>query len=420
MNTFPSNIAEVENDDDDLDTSTSGGNSSSDDDYYNPKKTSQRGGGGGGGAAASSTNQQNIKPLPLKSCLKRKDTNNSNTHLPPSTQTSNRVVQLITHSQTEVSTYTGDSATTPANHSSSSFLLSISTTMFVPCVGYLFTCDLESTGRYCYYNNLERRRRVRVYKELTRKVGYSDSPESYCDEEEEESDDDDDDEDDTDPTATTSSTENCENSPSKKATSSKTLVIQPKVSRSENDLLRRVALFLASVSTTSNSSNPSVIGDKNRRVGSSSKENHRSKSNPLTLATNTTRTNSRGGADDSSSYSTETDEEQDRGDDDEGIDDDVMLPTTTTMKSSGSRAALPLQYNTLMTVLKSKSKASMVSGTASINIMQGSSEESKRVMSANKNSADSSSNLSAQVNSKINLLLNEQRRDSFSKNSKSK
>lgn len=39
--------------------------------------------------------------------------------------------------------------------------------MFVPLVGYLFTCDHESSTRYCYYNGLEKKRKNTIYKQLT-------------------------------------------------------------------------------------------------------------------------------------------------------------------------------------------------------------------------------------------------------------
>ncbi len=260
--------------------------------------------------------------------------------------------------------------------------LNISTSMFVPCVGYLFTCDLESTGRYCYYNNLERRRRVKTYKELTRVPGSGES------EYEEESDDDEN----TDPTATTTGSDDSDDSPSKKSSNNLKPINQPTMSRSENDLLRSVALFLASVSA--NSTLRSLTNNKNRDVT-------RSKSSSSTLT---------------SSYSTETDEEQDR---DEDVDEDVVVPAHETVnKPSGG--ALPLQYNTLMAMLKSKSKVNVVPATpvtGSVNMMQKS-NDSKRMNGNNNNN-----NLGVQINNKINLLLSEQqmhRKDSFSRNSKSK
>ncbi len=44
----------------------------------------------------------------------------------------------------------------------------ISEQMFVPYVGHLFTCDHESTKRYVYYNNLEKNRRTKIYRQLIR------------------------------------------------------------------------------------------------------------------------------------------------------------------------------------------------------------------------------------------------------------
>ena len=40
--------------------------------------------------------------------------------------------------------------------------------MFVPYVGHLFTCDHESAKRYVYYNNLEKNRRTKIYRQLIR------------------------------------------------------------------------------------------------------------------------------------------------------------------------------------------------------------------------------------------------------------
>jgi hypothetical protein len=44
-----------------------------------------------------------------------------------------------------------------------------SASMFVPFVGYLFTCDQSSSTRYGYYNNLERASRIKAYKQIVSK-----------------------------------------------------------------------------------------------------------------------------------------------------------------------------------------------------------------------------------------------------------
>lgn len=52
--------------------------------------------------------------------------------------------------------------------------LTKSTMMFVPFVGYLFSCDLDSSTRYFYYNNLEKNRRNKIYKQLTNELDTED------------------------------------------------------------------------------------------------------------------------------------------------------------------------------------------------------------------------------------------------------
>ncbi|CAF0867022.1 unnamed protein product [Brachionus calyciflorus] len=80
---------------------------------------------------------------PLKSCLKRKES------------------QTLKHSQSLQPNFT-------KNHEK--ILKLKSTMMFVPLVGYLFSCDTDSSTRYFYYNNLEKNRISKIYKQLTNEV----------------------------------------------------------------------------------------------------------------------------------------------------------------------------------------------------------------------------------------------------------
>lgn len=173
---------------------------------------------------------------PLKSCLKRKDTGSMADHSVPVTSTSN--IKKCTRIED--------------NNSSSIYrlppMLSISALMFLPGVGYLFTCDLESTCRYCYYNNLERRRRVRAYKELINRYDETDE---------------DDEMDDEDPTATTS----CGT-----RTDERQYVLR--THNSENDLgVRNVLDFLITERVVNNQDKSSTL-TTNTNSNSSSYSNH--------------------------------------------------------------------------------------------------------------------------------------------------
>ena len=69
--------------------------------------------------------------------------------------------------------------------------------MFVPFVGHLFTCDSGSTMRYTYYNNLEKNRRAKIYKQLIKNKNENlikRINQTLYDEDNEDNDDDDDDE----------------------------------------------------------------------------------------------------------------------------------------------------------------------------------------------------------------------------------
>jgi len=96
---------------------------------------------------------------PLKSCLKRKDSQSSSQSQTSSKASANSpMVNKRSHSTTK--------PTTTTNCAADIFNQSKCTLMFVPSVGYLFTYDRQSAQRYSYYNKLERCRRVRVYREL--------------------------------------------------------------------------------------------------------------------------------------------------------------------------------------------------------------------------------------------------------------
>ncbi|RNA41186.1 hypothetical protein BpHYR1_036769 [Brachionus plicatilis] len=84
---------------------------------------------------------------PLKSCLKRKES-----HLKHSQSLQNNFVQEETS-------------------------LAKSACMFVPFVGHLFSCDTDSSTRYIYYNNLEKSRLSKMYKQLTGQL-YEDEEEN--------------------------------------------------------------------------------------------------------------------------------------------------------------------------------------------------------------------------------------------------
>lgn len=114
------------------------------------------------------SNKTELLKQPLKSCLKRKDSQqsafnphpsldeksniNSSSNKPTSNQVKSSLVLPVRNN-----------FTTQEHHKSSQ----LATDMFVPLVGYLFTCDQESCTRYRYYNNLERNRRFKIYKQLT-------------------------------------------------------------------------------------------------------------------------------------------------------------------------------------------------------------------------------------------------------------
>jgi len=97
---------------------------------------------------------------PLKSCLKRKDSQSSSQSQASSKASTNSPMVNKRSRSTTKSVIT-------TNCPADIFNQSKCTLMFVPLVGYLFTYDKESAQRYSYYNKLERCRRVRIYRELT-------------------------------------------------------------------------------------------------------------------------------------------------------------------------------------------------------------------------------------------------------------
>jgi hypothetical protein len=112
----------------------------------------------------SSSNGNLQTKQPLKSCLKRKDSSEK-------AFLKNRLNDSFS-----------------VQDSNQTFKSSI---MFVPYVGYLFSCDNDSSIRYSYYNNLETKRKVRNFKNIIRKpveldTGEFDNEDEEEDEEEEE------------------------------------------------------------------------------------------------------------------------------------------------------------------------------------------------------------------------------------------
>jgi hypothetical protein len=132
---------------------------------------------------------------PLKSCLKRKESTASqqsntpnsayqqqsqqSTHTQPprsipgnNTNNTNSSITSLSSSTSTNNRQTNASMivmNTNTNHFSlKKSNVKMSEQMFVPYVGHLFTCDHESTKRYVYYNNLEKNRRTKIYRQLIR------------------------------------------------------------------------------------------------------------------------------------------------------------------------------------------------------------------------------------------------------------
>ena len=181
------------------------------------------------GYASNLTDKNHPPKQPLKSCLKRKDSSSSTsqTTSPATTGTvsSNRQSKLNPTSslivkQTHQPTYAASAASRPS-----------STQMFVPFVGYLYTWDKDSTTRYVYYNNLERTRRIKAYRQLIKR------PHSIYDEE------DDDDEEDEEELCSQQATKP-ESEPKKQQQHTSPQVVS--TSRSYNDLrVKKSVTFLA-------------------------------------------------------------------------------------------------------------------------------------------------------------------------------
>ena len=163
---------------------------------------------------------------PLKSCLKRKESNASQvstTNAPTSNNTqpnslSSKAMPGNNYTSTSSSSSSTSNNTTNTNnlnmthhrHNASMIVVTnknpptsdvkISEQMFVPYVGHLFICDRESLKRYAYYNNLEKNRRAKIYRQLIRnkneKLIKLINQTLYDEEDEEDEDDEEDEEDD--------------------------------------------------------------------------------------------------------------------------------------------------------------------------------------------------------------------------------
>jgi hypothetical protein len=134
---------------------------------------------------------------PLKSCLKRKDSSASQVSTPntptPNTQPNLLSSKAMPGNNTSISSSSSSTSNNTTNtnnfnithrHNASMIVVSnkntqpqtnqsisdvkISEQMFVPYVGHLFICDHESIKRYAYYNNLEKNRRAKIYRQLIR------------------------------------------------------------------------------------------------------------------------------------------------------------------------------------------------------------------------------------------------------------
>ena len=118
------------------------------------------------GYVSNVAQQQDKQKQPLKSCLKRKDSA-SNQQFNPIKQASSLISPNIQMNKQIVQKKT-------------------STQMFVPYVGYLYTWDKDSSTRYVYYNNLERSRRIKSYRQIikSKKLFKTDDEEDEEDEDE--------------------------------------------------------------------------------------------------------------------------------------------------------------------------------------------------------------------------------------------
>lgn len=120
---------------------------------------------------------------PLKSCLKRKDSQSSSQSQNSKTSGNSPLTNKRSHSSV---THTQQQQSLIVPRRASNFEQSKCAEMFVPFVGYLFTHDKKSATRYSYYNKLERTRCVRVFRELISNAPYEFYDEDDEDEEEEE------------------------------------------------------------------------------------------------------------------------------------------------------------------------------------------------------------------------------------------
>ena len=130
---------------------------------------------------------------PLKSSLKRKDSQSSSQSQQSGSTKPNTPSQTTrrSHSTTIQPPINATSMIiAKKNAPKAGAIPSSCSHMFVPVVGYLFTCDKESTTRYCYYNNIERSRRIKAYRQLVANKHGRHNEDSEEDEDEDENEED--------------------------------------------------------------------------------------------------------------------------------------------------------------------------------------------------------------------------------------
>ena len=141
----------------------------------NSSSTSSSSGSGATNTSGYASNglkqAQTTDKQPLKSCLKRKDSQSSSQSQQSGSTKPNTPAQTTRRSHsTTIQPAAAVNATSliiaKKTAPKAGAIPSRCSHMFVPVVGYLFTCDKESTTRYCYYNKIERSRRVKAYRQL--------------------------------------------------------------------------------------------------------------------------------------------------------------------------------------------------------------------------------------------------------------
>lgn len=128
----------------------------------------------------------NKEKQPLKSCLKRKDSQSSSQSQSSSKTTMSGASPNINQSRRSKSSAVHQSSMIITNKNKYPLLYNQTkyTLMFVPFVGFLFTHDKGSSNRYAYYNKLELSRRYKMFCELTSSMMYYDENDDDDDEEE--------------------------------------------------------------------------------------------------------------------------------------------------------------------------------------------------------------------------------------------